>query len=148
MLHDARTLTKVEEDSFAWAARPWIEQKLLTMLARPSGNSTGTGSERPGACWASILRGHSGEDRGILSSWERNHTRGRQPPGLPLLSQCRQAVEGPACGWMAMLEAPYESLVADEMPSEEAVHSGIARPDALMPALNPDLDDVALEAVA
>jgi len=110
VLYDDRRLSGVEWEAASWSLEPWVESGWLTWKhTAPEPHDK-------------RAQGSSQHEHLHTTSPSASDAR-RRPPGQARRVACHeQLARHPGCNWMAMIEAPYESLVhgsSSEIPQRD-----------------------------
>ena len=120
VLYDDRRLSGVEWEAASWSLEPWVESGWLTWKhTAPEPHDTRQASTP--AEDDARARGSSQHEH--LHATSPSASDARRPPGQARRVACHeQLARHPGCNWMAMIEAPYESLVhgsSSEIPQRD-----------------------------
>ena len=109
VLYDDRRLSGVEWEAASWSLEPWVESGWLTWKhTAPEPHDK---------------RAQGSSQHEHLHATSPSASDARRPPGQARRVACHeQLARHPGCNWMAMIEAPYESLVhgsSSEIPQRD-----------------------------
>ena len=109
VLYDDRRLSGVEWEAASWSLEPWVESGWLTWKhTAPEPHDK---------------RAQGSSQHEHLHTTSPSASDARRPPGQARRVACHeQLARHPGCNWMAMIEAPYESLVhgsSSEIPQRD-----------------------------